>query len=189
MAMADFTPNQLSFDTAGFMKEFDSFLTIATNWLSSRVIDLFQNEISINSEASKEMKKAARDSVREISRKIVGGILELEIGVDESYAHSRGTEFYVKTMATIYGNLAQKRIYTKPGQYTWRKDVTDYHLNTKSKKVRRIKQFEQKDHSKKMVNGMLKNVNNMSNKYLDQYIEMIDRFLDAALFDKYVIVR
>lgn len=185
----DLHMNKLSFDVTNFMGDFDRIIQICTNWLSDRVIELFRHELWKNSLASKEMKNTARQAVREISRKVVAGILELEIGVDEAYAHSMGTQFYVRTMVSIYGNLSQGPIYTKPGQYTWRKDVRDYHLNTTSKKRKRLRQFDQRGRSKKIVNGVLQNVDNSSNKYLKDYVDMIEANISANLFDQNVIVR
>lgn len=186
--MSDFVRYKLGFNTAGFMKDFEQILDIAVNWLSDRVVELFQSEIWNNSEASKVMKSDARKAVREISRKLVSGILELEVGVDEDFAKSAGVQFYIRTMVSIYGNLDQGAIVTKPGQYTWRKNVTDYHKNVFSKKVKRIKPFEQKGHSKAIVKGVLKNIGDRSNKYINDFLTMIDTSVSGAMFERYITV-
>lgn len=191
MAGNDLKMNHLSYDVAGFDAEFKKILNLALNHLSARVADIFKREINANSEASQPMKNAAIESVREISRKITDAMVELEVGVDEAYARGKGTEFFVKTMASIYGNLklGNGKLFTKPGKQTWRKHVTDYHTNTFSKEAVRLEGFEQKGHSNEMVQGVLSNVMQDTNKYVEDFINMINSYLTENLFGSFIQVR
>ena len=191
MAGNDLHMNHLSFDVDGFGAEFEKILNIALNNLSSRIAELFKEQINANSKASHPMRRAAIESVREISRKITKDLVELEVGVDEAYARGKGTEFFVKTMASIYGNLTlgNGKLYTKPGQQTWRKHVTDYHTNTFTQKRKRLKGFEQKGKSSQIIKGVLSNVTKAENRYIKDFYDILYNYLSASLFDSFVQVR
>lgn len=155
-----------------------------TNMLSDKMIELFRKQIDSVKKPSEFMRSDAKQAVREISKKIENGIMTLEVGVDEEYARSMSKEFYIRTMVTLYGNLnTSKHLYTKPNQYTWRKDVLDYHLNTFSKKVKRLRPLEQGPQSK----GILSNVMKEADKYVKDWLDSLVNVFTGEYFSQFIM--
>ena len=122
--MSDFTPNKLGFDTTGYIAEFERYLDIALDWLSFDVQSIMKNEIMANGNGSKVMRQTACAQVKELSRVINGGNVELSVGVDESSLGGFTSQVFVRTAVVLHGNVAFGPLMTKPGQLTWKKDVS-----------------------------------------------------------------
>lgn len=122
--MSDFTPNKLGFDSAGYMSAFMKYLDIALDRLSYSVQDIMKREIMANGNGSKVMRETACAQVQEISRKFSDGEVELIIGIDESKLSGFSDQVFTRTMVVLHGNVTSGPLMTKPGQMTWKKDVS-----------------------------------------------------------------
>lgn len=186
--MSDLVLNKIGYDVAGCNRAIEFIIKAKVDELSDRVIQLFREQIDMNGNGSSVMRADAKRAVREISRKMEEGILTLEIGVDEDFARSVSSQFYIRTMVAIHGNLmlGGGRIYTKPGQDTWKKHVNYHSINRYSKNVYRLKQFEQKSKSKKILNGVLSNVFKGSNKYIAGWLRNLDETFSGDFFGQFI---
>ena len=70
MAMADFTPNYLSVNTAGLMREIESAIDICLDELSYMFQELLIRQMRENGNGSSIMKDEAVTHVKEISRRV-----------------------------------------------------------------------------------------------------------------------
>lgn len=188
MAMSDFTRTPIGYDANGFNRAFEAIIQAKTNQLSDKIIELFKQQIDINGNGSSIMKDDAKRAVREISNQIENGLLTLEVGIDEDYARSVSTQFYIRTMVVIEGNLklGGGKLYTKPGQDTWKKHVNYHSVNKRSHTVYRLKGFEQKSKSGKILKGVLDNVFKGADKYISSWLRDLNDVLSANFFAMFV---
>lgn len=107
-----FEPMKFHFNSAGAMAEIEEAISIALDELSYQFQQIFIEEIYANGNGSHIMKDEAVRHVKEISRKNDGGIIELEVGVDENISGERER---IRTVVVLHGNLNSGPLFTKPG--------------------------------------------------------------------------
>lgn len=182
MAMADFTPNHLSVNTAGLMREIESAIDICLDELSYMFQELLIRQMRENGNGSSIMKDEAVTHVKEISRKYKGGTVELEVGVDENISDERAR---IRTLVVIYGNIEKDTgtLWTKPGEQTWRKDVA-YRDESKAKTAYPLYRFIQFDVHGKLLENCLKEIE----KYGNDFIDALRQALDTIDFSDFIIV-
>lgn len=132
--MSDFIPNKLGFNTNAYIREFDRYLDIALNRLSFSVQDIMRREIMTNGNGSREMRETACAQVHELERKINNNEVTLVIGIDESKLGGFSDQVFVRTMVVLHGNVTHSPLMTKPGQMTWKKDVSYMSLSPPTNK-------------------------------------------------------
>lgn len=190
--MADFIPYKLSFDTNAYMKEFESCMKIAVDQLSVRVQDLMMREIMSNGNGSGVMKATACKQVKELSRKIDNGIMELVVGIDESSLGGFESQVFVRTAVVLHGNVTSGPLRAIPGKPAWTKNVTALRVspNVKTEYILPdgMMQYE-------MVNGfgakqkMLDNIMDQQvNHVLNDFYDTLDGLINSIDYSKYVMV-
>ena len=198
MAMADFTPNQLSFDTNGYMRAFEQFLTMAIDRLSYSVQDLMRSEIMANGNGSKVMRETACAQVQELDRKIDGNEVTLVIGIDESKLGGFTSQVFVRTAVVLHGNVTYEPLVTKPGQMTWKKDVSYMSISpavNEDGTPRKPKMMPKGFMQYEKVNGfgaerhMLDNIlNNRINRAIGDFYDLLDRLINSIDYSQFIIV-
>ena len=190
--MSDFIPYKLSFDGDAYMKDFESCLKIAVDQLSIRVQDLMMREIMTNGNGSGVMKQTACKQVKELSRKIENGVMELVVGIDESSLGGFNSQVFVRTAVVLHGNVTSGPLRAIPGKQAWTKNVTALRVSPNVKTAYILPDgMMQYD----MVNGfgakrhMLDNVfDKQVNHVLKDFYETLDGLLNSIDYSKYVNV-
>ena len=197
--MSDFTPYKLSFDTNAYMKEFESCLNIAVDQLSIKVQDLMMREIETNGNGSKEMRETAAKQVKELSRKIDKGVLELVVGIDESSLGGFESQVFVRTAVVLHGNVTSGPLRAIPGKPAWTKDVTalrvsknvktEYILPDGMMQYERVKGFGSKGLKTGQNRQMLDNIfDKQVNHVIKDFYDTLEGLLNSVDYSKYVIV-
>ena len=122
--MSDFVPNKLGFNSGAYMREFERYLNIALDRLSYNVQEIMKREIMENGNGSKVMRETACGQVHELERVFNGSEVTLTVGIDESKLGGFSDQVFVRTMVVLHGNVTSGPLMTKPGQLTWKKDVS-----------------------------------------------------------------
>lgn len=198
MAMADFTPNHLSFNTNGYMQEFEKFLNIALDRLSFSVQELMKSEIMANGNGSKVMRETACAQVQELDRKITGTEVELTVGIDESKLGGFTSQVFVRTAVVLHGNVTYGPLMTKPGQMTWKKDVSYMSMSpavNKDGTPRKPKMMPDSFMQYEKVNGfgasrhMLDNIMNQRiNRVINDFYDLLDQLINNIDYSQFIIV-
>lgn len=157
-----FEPMKFHFNSAGAMAEIEEAISIALDELSYQFQQIFIEEIYANGNGSHIMKDEAVRHVKEISRKNDGGIIELEVGVDENISGERER---IRTVVVLHGNLNSGPLFTKPGKPTWRKHVA-YRDLSRARTVYHLDNFMQLDISGKLLANAEKKVMRHCNEFL-----------------------
>ena len=180
--MSDFTPNKLGFDTNGCM---NAILRMADAYMSQTsdiLINLFKIEIDRNGNGSSFMKHDAKKVVREILHEVAQDHITIEAGFDENMARGMARDFYVRVMVVIYGNMANGYLWTKPGESTWKKNVTNYGPSGAKSIYMLPDEFDQADASEGIKNNVLKEIE----KYFEVMLIKIDSSLDGNFFGQFI---
>lgn len=178
--MSDFTPNKLSLNTNGLMNEINESIDICLDELSYKFQEIIIKEIRQNGNGSGLMKDEAVRHVKEISRKIRNGTIELEVGVDENIGEERAR---IRTIVVLHGNLHNSPFVTKPGENTWRKHVA-YRAKSNAKSVYVLYNLMQFDVSKNLLENSMKEIE----KYTKDFLDNVQRAINLIDFSEYIIV-
>jgi len=192
MAMSDFTPNKLGFDERGYMVEFEECINLALNHLSVKVQDLMAREIMSNGNGTVEMRSTACRQIKELSRKIEKGTVELVVGIDEGSLGGFSSQTFVRTVVVLHGNVANGPLMAIPNKMAWDKGVTHYRVSDRVKNAYYLPdgmmQYEK-------VNGfgaerhMLDNIfEHQINHVIDDFYDMLDHLLNSIDYSKYITV-
>ena len=190
--MGDFVPYKLSFNTNAYMNELEECLKIAVDQLSIRIQELMMREIMTNGNGSGVMKETACKQVKELSRKIDKGVLELVVGIDESSLGGFSSQAFVRTAVVLHGNVTAGPLMAIPNKAAWTKDVTTLRVSDRVKTEYILPdgmmQYE-------MVSGfgakrhMLDNIfDKQVNHVIDDFYSTLDGLLNSIDYSKYVIV-
>lgn len=171
MAKNDLELYSIGFDAEGYIHELHTCIDRALDWLSDVMSMEIKKVIAQCSEASSIMIDETLKHVREISRKITDGVVELEVGIDEG-AISGSEQTYVRVMVTLHGNLAGGLLYTKPGQSTWKKHVTGPSMSN-ARAVYALPQLQQFDNSGRMMENFEKEIQKYVNDFYDMLYAMV----------------
>lgn len=183
MAGSDLKLNKIGFNWKSCM---DSLIRVADSYMQETedtLIRLFRYEIDKNGNGSSEMKSAAKKAIHEILHEVTDNKITIEAGFDPELAHSMATDFYVKAMVVFYGNMSEGHIHTKPGAYTWRKHVRDYHLST-AKSRYYIPQFSQRDVSQHIQDNVMKQIE----KYFKVMLIRLNEFTKDGFYEQFITV-
>lgn len=131
--MSDLTLYHLGFDVDGYMREFEGALNVALDQLSIRVQDLMMREIITNGNGSEKMKETACAQVKELSRKIKDGEVELVVGIDESSLGGFSSQVFVRTAVVLHGNVMNGPLMAIPNKAAWDKDITNLRVSERVK--------------------------------------------------------
>ena len=199
MAANDFIRNELSFDEKAFMNEFLTGLNLALDILSGIVQSFMKQEIMTNGNGSRVMRETASNQVKELSRKIDGYNIELEIGIDPSTLGGFNDQVYVRTMVVLHGNVAHGPLMTKPGEMTWVKDVDHMHLSPQMNEdgtqrqpmimpqgMMQYEKWKGFGADRRMYDNIFNNQINMALRLFDR---MLTSYVQTIDFSKFVIVR
>ena len=182
MAMSDFTPNKLGFDTNGFI---NALMRIADAYMSETsdiLILLFKKEIDRNGNGAKIMKDDAKSVVREILHEVANDHITIEAGFDEEMARSMAKDFFVRVMVVIHGNQGGGRLTSKPGMSTFKKHVIGYGPSTAKTKYDLPEEFNQMDVSRGIRDNVMKDIE----KYFDVMIAKISDALTPDFFSMFI---
>lgn len=197
--MSDFTPYKLSFDTNAYMKEFEDCLRIAVDQLSVKVQDLMMREIQTNGNGTYEMIETACKQVKELSRKIDKGVLELVVGIDESALGGFESQVFVRTAVVLHGNVTSGPLRAIPGKPAWTKGVTtlrvsknvktEYILPDGMMQYERVNGFGSQGLKAGQNRQMLDNIfDKQVNHVIDDFYSTLDGLLNSIDYSKYMIV-
>ena len=178
--MSDFVPNHLSLNINGLMSEINESIDICLDELSYKFQEIIIREIRENGNGSGIMKDEAIRHVKEISRKITNGIIELEVGVDENIGDERAK---IRTVVVLHGNVNSGSLVTKPGESTWRKHVA-YRAMSNAKSVYVLHNLMQFDVSGKLLKNSMKQIE----KYTKTFLDNVQHAIDLIDFSEYIIV-
>lgn len=174
MSNSDLTLYKLSFDTQGYMREFERYLDIALTQLSFSIQELMRKEIISNGNGTHQMRETAAAQVKEISRTISGGTVELVVGIDESTLGGFSDEIFTRTMVVLHGNVTSGPLMTKPGKPTWKKGVRGFGTSKATTVYFLPQSFSQYE----MVNGFGSGRNMLNNIFDNQAKHVIKDFYD-----------
>lgn len=155
--MSDFKPNKIGYNSKACMQ---SLLRVADAMMTESedtLIRLYKYEIDRNGNGSHVMKESAKSVVRSIVHDVFEEKIHIEAGIDEKMARSMATEYYIRTMVVIHGNMAQGGIHSKPGMSTWKKHVRSFGPSTAQSKYD-ITQFNQWDVSDHIQENVMKQI-------------------------------
>lgn len=197
--MSDLKLNKLSFDTNAYMNELEDCLRIAVDKLSIRIQDLMMREIQTNGNGSGIMKDTACKQVKELSRKIEKGIMELVVGIDESTLGGFGSQVFVRTAVVLHGNVISGPLRAIPGKSAWTKDITtlrvsknvktEYILPDGMMQYERVNGFGAKGLKKGQNRQMLDNIfDKQVDHVIDDFYDTLDGLMNSIDYSKYVIV-
>ena len=194
--MSDFIPNKIEFDTNAYMKEFSGYLDIALNRLSYSVQDIMKREIMTNGNGSKEMRATACAQVQELEREINNNAVTLVIGIDESKLGGFSDQVFVRTMVVLHGNVAYGPLMTKPGQMTWKKDVSYMSMSPPTNKdgsPRKPRMMPDSFMQFEKVNGfgasrhMLDNIfGKQLNHIIDDFYNLLDQLIGNIDYSRFI---
>lgn len=180
--MSDFTPNKLGFDTNGCMNAIMRMADAYMSQTSDILINLFKIEIDRNGNGSSFMKNDAKKVIRETLHEVVQDHITIEAGFDEDMARGMARDFYVRVMVVVYGNMANGYLWTKPGESTWKKNVTNYSPSGAKSIYMLPDEFDQADASEGIKNNVLKEIE----KYFEVMLIKIDSSLDGNFFGQFI---
>ena len=175
MAMSNFVPNKLSVDVYDVTSEIEEIIEICLDELSVSFQEVIRRQIIKNGNGSGQMKDEALRHVKEMSRKINDGIIELEVGVDEESGDERAR---IRTVVVLHGNLNSGPLFTKPGKQTWRKHVA-YRDLSKARTVYHLDNLMQLDISGKLLENAMKDVEEYCKAFL-RNVEQSFRTIDLS---------
>lgn len=177
--MSDFIPNKLVLDMYGLTSEINEAIYICIDELSYKFQEIIIREIRENGNGSGIMKDEAVRHVKEISRKITNGVIELEVGVDENIGDEIAR---IRTVVVLHGNLNSGPLFTKPGQSTWRKHVA-YRAKSNAKSVYHLDNLMQLDIAGKLLENSMKEIE----KYIEVFLKNVQQAINLIDFSEYVI--
>ena len=180
--MSDFVPHKLRFDSTGCMNAIMRMADAYMSQTSDILINLFKKEIDRNGNGSSFMKDDAKKVVREILHEVAQDHITIEAGFDENMARGMATDFYVRAMVVIYGNMANGYLWTKPGVSTWKKNVTNYGPSGAKSIYMLPDGFNQFDASQGIMENAMKDIE----KYFDDMIIKINDSLTGDFFGQFI---
>ena len=175
----EFTKEPITFDAVGAMNEINESISMMVDELSWHFQEIIIRQIYRNGNGSSLMKDEAVRHVKEISRKMEDGVLELEVGVDENFGDERAK---IRTLVVLYGNVTNGPMMTKPGQQTWRKHVS-YRGESPARSAYRLPHFEQTDVSGKLLENSMKEIEKHVNKFLNGITQLV-KAIDFSIYLK-----
>lgn len=181
--MSDFQRIPIGFDTKGCMEAMKRVIEAYMSRLDDIFVELFKQQIDANGHGSKYMKTDAKRVIREIRREVTDDFIESQVGFDEAYARSIATDFYVRVMVVLKGNQGQGKLYSKPGQKTWKKHVTNYSLSRAKTRYELPEGFNQEgDISGKIAENAVEEIE----KYFKNTLIYLDQTFDENFFAMFV---
>ena len=178
-----FERNPIGFDSAGCMRAIRMMAEAYMNQTEDIMIEIMKRHVKEYGNGSKIMISDAASAVREILREVTNEYINIEVGVDESYARAMSEQFYVRTMVVLHGNQAEGPIHTKPGRSTWKKHVDYRSQNTYSRTVHPIPQF---DWRVDVTQAVLKSTMQDIQQYFEDMLRYIGDACDAAFFARFL---
>lgn len=192
MAKSDLQLNKLSFDISGFLGLAERIYNTYLDILSEKLISVIRGEIWTNGNGSRWMRLTATGPVKETRREITENHVVLEAGVDLDELKAKSEETFVRVSVVLHGNLASGPLMTKPGQMTWKKDVSNKSKST-AKSVWLLpgegkpgaQGFVQIDITKNLKANVEKEIR----KYVEDFINNVSRALMGLNLSSFVQVR
>lgn len=178
-----FELNPVRFDSAGCMRAIVARAEMYMNATATQMMEIMRVYVDKLGNGSGAMKADAKKAIREILHEVTSEYINLEIGVDESYAKSMSEQFFVRTMVVLHGNQGSGPIHTKPGKATWKKHVNYKSVNNTSKSIYPIEQFDWRlDYSQSIIDCTMKDLE----KYFKDMLKYIADSCDEAFFAKFL---
>ena len=179
----EFTKEPITFDGVACSR---AIMKIAENYMSEtsdKMVAIMRVWVDKLGNGSHIMRADAVAAVREILREVTSEYINIEVGVDEAMAKSMSEEFFIRTMVVLHGNQAGGPIKTKPGQTTWKKNVTYSSVNTYSQSVYNIPQFDWRfDVAAGVVEMTMKEIE----KYFKDMLSSIEKICTAEFFASFL---
>lgn len=167
-----------------------AMLQIADNAMTEcaeRMVDIMKRQIEMNGSAngSQLMVMSAVDQVKIILHDIVDGKIGINVGIDEGALRGASEELFVRVMVVLHGNQAGGPLYTKPGQDTYKKHVTNKGPST-AKDVYALPAGFNKN--TEIVPGVMYNTMNQILKYFNDMIDYLKGRFDSSFYKLFITV-
>lgn len=145
--------------------------------LSEKFQALIKRQIMENGNGSGVMRDEAVKHVHEIARRTIGGVIEMEVGVDERELYS-DEQARIRTLVSIYGNIQKDTgtLWTKPGEQTWRKHV-NFKAESTAKTAYPLYRFVQYDVSGKLMENAMKEID----MYIRDFLNVVAGMTGSVL--------
>ena len=179
----NFESNNLTFDSAGCHAAIMKMAEAYMNMTSDKMMEIMRTCIDLLGNGSHTMKADAKKAVREILHEVTNNSINIEVGVDEAFARSMSEQFFVRTMVVLHGNNAEGPIHTKPGRSTWKKHLNYRSVNTRSKSVYDIPDFDWRlDYTQSILDWTMRDIE----KYFKDMLKFIEANCTADFFASFI---
>ena len=176
----DLHMNSLSFDTTACVALLKSVYDIYLDDLSNELVRIVRDEINKNGNGSSSMRLNAMTEVRETRREVTADEIILEAGIDLAALTGREPVF-VRVSVVLHGNQTSGKLFTKPGQQTWRKHVS-WKATSTAKSVYPLPDgFNQTDKDAVIDAAVMANITTNASKRIDKHFGTFARNVNKAL--------
>ena len=174
------------------MTIFKGICNLLLDDLSQQLKNLVIGEIWLNGNGSRYMRLTACAAVKETSREVTDQHIKLEVGINFDELKSKSEEIFVRVSVVLHGNLgggSSGVLYTKPGQLTYKKHVTNKSMSTAKSVYQLPDEFAQGDVSIEITGLVSENVEKQANKYVSMFINGLKETLWKINIPAFVDVR
>ena len=194
--MSDFTPNKLVFDTNGCVDMIKNIYNSDLDDLSNKLAQIVIKQIWDNGNGSIVMRLDACANVRETKREITDDRILLEVGIDMEKIRSTKEDLYVRICVVLHGNMMgdswtwrdARTMYTKPGEETYGKNVTNKRVHVPpDQKPRPLPAgFAQPNAMTSIVEGVSQNAEKEVQKHVDNFVNNINKALNSLNWSAFI---
>ena len=138
--------------------------------------------------------------VKETKREVTDDHILLEVGIDTEQIKNLKEDLFVRISVVLHGNMNGMSMsssnwrysygammYTKPGQETYGKHVTDKRVHVpEGQQPRAMPGFAQGDKMADITEGVSKNVDTQITKYVNQFIREVNGALNSLNWSAFI---
>ena len=193
----DLVLNHLSFNTGAFMDMVKKITNMYLDDLSYILMAIVITEILKNGNGSMVMRIDASSKVKETKREVTDDHITLEVGIDLDELQSN-EEMFVRVSVVLYGNMKGNSwtwrdaevMYTKPGQETWGKNVTNKKVHVPEHyKPRAMPGFAQPNKYRNIAENISVNTKKEAEKYVGLFVNNVNHALNSINLSAFLEVR
>lgn len=181
--MSDFTPNVLTFDSAGAMNLIRQVIDWHLDELSGFLQNIVRAAIVALGNGSKVMRLFTAGVVEETKREITNSQVVLEVGIKMENLPEDG---FVRVSVVLEGNQGSGPLVTKPGNVTWRKHVVGRGESTAKTSYPLPAGFNQGSKMDNVLNMIFQNVQNDATKHVNDFIRNINSDVSRLDFSQFL---
>lgn len=181
--MSDWHPNHLGFDSAAAMSLIKSIIDFHMDELSMFLQRVARAVIVAVGNGSRVMRLFAAGVVEETKREISDDHALLEVGIKMDELPEDG---FVRVSVVLTGNQGGGALMTKPGVSTWKKDVIGRGMSTAKTSYPLPAGFNQGSKLDGILDMVLKNVENDSQKYVNAFIRNVNNDIRKIDFSQFI---